>query len=174
MDIRIAIAVALMAGTAAQAAEPPVPANSSKSQSAALVPTSARAPLKLGIGDVRKYMMPNDYRAALNAADADKTTVIVQGERAVAPLQSERAAAGGARRRVLTIPPSDHGLAAVRPGYQCLRAEARTTGRSPAAGIPLGSMKWGQTPLPVVQLIESRSSSVTLRAAFAKSSPELA
>ena len=36
-------------------------------------------------------MMPNDYRAALNAADADKTTVIVQGERAVAPLQSELA-----------------------------------------------------------------------------------
>jgi hypothetical protein len=90
MDIRIAMAVALMAGTAAQAAEPPVSAKSSKTQSAALVPTPARAPLKLGIGDVRKYMMPNDYRAALNAADADKTTVIVQGERAVAPLQSER------------------------------------------------------------------------------------
>ena len=90
MDIRIAIAVALMAGTAAQAAEPPVSAKSSKSQPAAVVPAAARPPLKLGIGDVRKYMMPNDYRAALNAADADKTTVIVQGERAVAPLQSER------------------------------------------------------------------------------------
>jgi hypothetical protein len=89
MDIRIAIAVALMAGTAAQAAEPPVPAKSSKTPSATLAATPARAPLKLGIGDVRKYMMPNEFRAAIDAPDADRTTVIVQGERAVAPLQSE-------------------------------------------------------------------------------------
>jgi hypothetical protein len=89
MDVRIAIAVALMAGAATQAAEPPVPARPSKTQPPAPVSTAARAPLKLGIGDVRKYMMPNDYRAALNSTDADKTTVIVQGERAAAPLQSE-------------------------------------------------------------------------------------
>ena len=88
MDIRIAIAVALMAGTAAQA-EPPVPAKSSKTPSATLAATPVRAPLKLGIGDVRKYMMPNEFRAAIDAPDADRTTVIVQGERAVAPLQSE-------------------------------------------------------------------------------------
>ncbi len=88
MDIRIAIAVALMAGSA-QAAEPPVPAKSSKTQPEAPAPTAARAPLKLGIGDVRKYMMPNEFRAAVDAPDADKATVIVQGERAVAPLQSE-------------------------------------------------------------------------------------
>jgi len=86
MDIRTAIAVALMAGAAAQAAEPPVPVNSLKPQPAALAP---RTPLKLSVGDVRKYMMPNEFRAAIDAPDADRTTVIVQGERAVAPLQSE-------------------------------------------------------------------------------------
>lgn len=86
MNIRIAIAVALMAGTAAQAAEPPVPVNLLKLQPAVQVP---RAPLKLGIGNVRKYMMPNEFRAAIDAPDADRTTVIVQGERAVAPLRSE-------------------------------------------------------------------------------------
>jgi hypothetical protein len=93
MDIRTAFAVALMLAAAAQAAEPPVPAKAAKSATApAPTPatTPARAPLKLGVGDVRKYMMPNEYRAALSAADADKSTVIVQGERQVAPLQSER------------------------------------------------------------------------------------
>jgi hypothetical protein len=84
MNIRTAIAVALMVGATAQAAEPPA--------RPALAPTQSapRAPLKLGIGDVRKYMMPNEYRAALNVADTDKSTVIVEGARAVAPLQSER------------------------------------------------------------------------------------
>jgi hypothetical protein len=86
MKARIVIAVALMAGAAAEAAEPPVSTNSPNRQAATPVP---RAPLKLGIGDVRKYMMPNEFRAAIGAPDADKTTVIVQGERAVAPLQSE-------------------------------------------------------------------------------------
>ena len=90
MDARIAIAVALLIGAAAQAAEPPPAAGGKdrKPASTATAPT-IRAPLKLGIGDVRKYMMPNEYRAALNVPDADKTTVVVQGERAAAPLQSE-------------------------------------------------------------------------------------
>jgi hypothetical protein len=89
VDIRIAIAVALMA-SAAQAAEPPVPAKSPNSQSAARSPAAARAPLKLGIGDVRKYMMPNEFRAAIDAPDADRTTVVVQGEREPPPLKSEQ------------------------------------------------------------------------------------
>jgi hypothetical protein len=93
MDMRIAIAVALMLGAAARAADPPAPAPGAQSATSTAktpAPATARAPLKLGIGDVRKYMMPNEYHAALNVPDADKTTVIVQGERAVAPLQSER------------------------------------------------------------------------------------
>jgi hypothetical protein len=90
MDARIAIAVALLIGAAAQAAEPAATAGTvpAKKPAAAIQP-AVRVPLKLGIGDVRKYMMPNEYRAALNMPDADKTTVIVQGERHVAPLQSE-------------------------------------------------------------------------------------
>jgi hypothetical protein len=83
MGIRIVIAVALMAASAVQAAEPPPAAT------AGTRPPATRPPLKLGIGDVRKYMMPNEYRAAINAPDTDKTTVVVQGERTAAPLQSE-------------------------------------------------------------------------------------
>ena len=90
MDMRFAMAIALVWGAAAQAADPPAAANPPKT-TAASAPAPARAPLKLGVGDVRKYMMPNEYRTALNMPDTDKTTVIVQGERAVAPLQSEKA-----------------------------------------------------------------------------------
>ena len=91
MDARIAIAVALMVGAAVQAAEPPVPPTPAKAarSAATTAPSTSRAPLKLGIGDVRKYMMPNDFRAAVGAPDPDKTTVVVQGERPPPPLQSE-------------------------------------------------------------------------------------
>ena len=100
---RVGLGVALAACAAVEAAEPTAiaPAQASSTPAAAPPPASApapavpnpkpalRKPLDLRIGDVRKYMMPNDYRAALNVADADRATVIVQGERPVAPLQSE-------------------------------------------------------------------------------------
>jgi hypothetical protein len=56
---------------------------------------TAAPPLKLHVGDVRKYMMPNEFRDAVSAPDADKTTVVVQGERAAAPLQSTQPLAQG-------------------------------------------------------------------------------
>lgn len=90
MNVRTAIAVALMVGAAARAAEPPAAAAADKKDAQARSAPAPRAPLKLGIGDVRKYMMPNDFRAALDAPDADKATVVVQGERPPPPLQSER------------------------------------------------------------------------------------
>jgi hypothetical protein len=94
MHIRIAIAVALL-GMTAQAAEPPAEVNpaklakSAKPSKPAATPTASRAPLKLGIGDVRKYMTPNDFREAIDAPDLDKTTVVVEGERPPPPLKSE-------------------------------------------------------------------------------------
>jgi hypothetical protein len=41
--------------------------------------------LNLRIGDVREYMTPNELRAALQAPDADRTTVVVEGTRATPP-----------------------------------------------------------------------------------------
>jgi hypothetical protein len=35
-------------------------------------------------------MKPNEFRAAVDAPDADKSTVVVQGERPPPPLQSEQ------------------------------------------------------------------------------------
>jgi hypothetical protein len=69
MRVWIGITVALLISQLAQATEPP------------------RAPLKLAIGDVRKYMMPNEFRAAI-APDGDKTTIVVEGDRPTAPLKS--------------------------------------------------------------------------------------
>ncbi len=97
MKTRVAWGLSLMLCVAAEADEP------AAAQAASSVAPHARPaatpskpevakttkPLDLRIGDVRKYMMPNEYRAAMNVPDADKTTVIVQGERQVAPLQSE-------------------------------------------------------------------------------------
>lgn len=42
-------------------------------------------PLNLRIGNVRDYMTENEYRAALQTPDADRTTVIVEGSRVTPP-----------------------------------------------------------------------------------------
>lgn len=55
---------------------------------------SARKPLDLRIGNVRNYMMPRDYRAALGAPDADENTVVVEGQRSL-PIQSKQPIPGG-------------------------------------------------------------------------------
>ena len=98
MKTGVAWAVTLMLCATAVADEParapaastqtPRPAAPTRTTSPVTAEKVAK-PLDLRIGDVRKYMMPNEYRAAMNAPDADRTTVIVQGERPTAPLQSE-------------------------------------------------------------------------------------
>ena len=35
-------------------------------------------------------MMPNEYRASVNATDADRAEIVVEGERAPPPLKSEQ------------------------------------------------------------------------------------
>ena len=58
-------------------------------------PSATARPLKLHVGDVRKYMMPNEYAAAIGAPDADKTTIIVEGKRPLLPMKSEQPVPGG-------------------------------------------------------------------------------
>jgi len=98
MQVVIAIAVALLVSAAANSAEPPAatkkpvkPAPAASAPAPARAPASnTPAPLKLQVGDVRKYMMPNEFIDALTAADADKTTIIVQGDRPIPKLKSEQ------------------------------------------------------------------------------------
>jgi hypothetical protein len=50
----------------------------------------ARKPLDLRVGDVRTYMMPSEYRAALGAPDAEKNTVVVEAKRESLPVEYEK------------------------------------------------------------------------------------
>ena len=98
---RVGLGVALAACAVAEAAEPTVvappakatPAPAPVSTVAPAVPNPKPAlqkPLDLRIGDVRKYMMPNEFREAIGAPDADKNTVVVEGRREVLPVQYEK------------------------------------------------------------------------------------
>jgi len=81
----VGLSLALLLCGAAQAGDPPARAQPPKTTVAA-APT-VRKPLDLRVGDVRKYMMPNQFRAAI-AGDADKNTVVVEGDRPAPPLNS--------------------------------------------------------------------------------------
>lgn len=94
---RLTVGVALVLAASAEvlAADPPAP--TAKVEKPAPTPTksSVRAPLNLQVGDIRKYMMPNEYRAAIDATDADKADIVVQGEREAPPLKSMQPIPGG-------------------------------------------------------------------------------
>ena len=46
------------------------------------------APLKLRVGDVRQYMMPSEFAAAVNGSDPERDTVVVEGKRELLPMKS--------------------------------------------------------------------------------------
>jgi hypothetical protein len=103
MKHRVGLGLTLVVCAAVEAAEPaatplnptlPLPATAPArvpDTTPAPVPsaTPVRKPLDLRVGDVRKYMMPNEYRAVLGALDAEKNTVVVEGKRELLPVESE-------------------------------------------------------------------------------------
>jgi hypothetical protein len=93
MRLRIAVGFTLITAVS-QAAEPPATtaapaAAASKPAATTPAPATTRPPLKLAVGDVRKYMMPKDYVTAISANESDKT-IVVEGEREAPPLRSEQ------------------------------------------------------------------------------------
>jgi hypothetical protein len=76
--------------TAVEAAEPAVaaPAGAIPAVPAKPAPKLTK-PLDLRIRAVRFYMMPNEYRAAIAAPDADKSTVVVEANRELLPVKYE-------------------------------------------------------------------------------------
>jgi hypothetical protein len=95
----LATSFALLLCATAQAADPPQ--SRRPAQAAAAAPArpavtrpAVKKPLDLKIGDVRKYMTPKDYLAAINAPDAG-TEIVVEGERSSPKLQSELPVPGG-------------------------------------------------------------------------------
>ncbi len=86
---------ALLLCAAAEAADRPAPAPKAVLPRSAAAKTAAAKPLNLQVGDIRTYMMPNDFAAAINAPDADKSTIVVEGERVLAPMKSVTDVPGG-------------------------------------------------------------------------------
>jgi hypothetical protein len=101
MKHRVGLGLTLAICAAAEAAEPVASPNSESSAApVAAVPAAAAPapvtkpaptkPLDLRIGDVRRYMMPSEYRAALGAPDAEKNTVVVEARRELLPVEYEK------------------------------------------------------------------------------------
>jgi hypothetical protein len=94
----LVMSFSLLLCVAAQAADPP---KAAPAQRAALPKPAAekrepRPLLNLKIGDIRKYMTPNEYLAAISAPDEDRTTVVVEGAREPSfRLESELPVPGG-------------------------------------------------------------------------------
>jgi hypothetical protein len=89
---RIALIIALVACTAAEAVEPATAPKLVPTVTAKSLPAK---PFDLRIGNVRNYMMPNEYREALGVPDADKDTVIVEGNRTLLPVKYDQPVPGG-------------------------------------------------------------------------------
>ena len=102
MKHRVGLGLSLAMCAAAEAAEPAAASSVNVEPPAVSAPAAApvakplpRKPLNLSVGDVRTYMMPSEYRAALGAPDADKNTVVVEAKRELLPMKSEQAVPGG-------------------------------------------------------------------------------
>jgi hypothetical protein len=102
MKRHVGLGLTLAMCAAAEAAEPAAASTVSAAPASAAAPAPApeaklvpRKPLDLSVGDVRSYMMPNEYRAALGAPDADKNTVVVEAKRELLPMKSDQPVPGG-------------------------------------------------------------------------------
>jgi hypothetical protein len=95
----------VMLGFAAHAAEPEV-ATKAVQQDVPVVSKSAPAPvtapvrterktLDLRVGDVRKYMTPDEFRALLDSRDFERNTIVVQAEVPLLPMKTELDVPGG-------------------------------------------------------------------------------
>jgi hypothetical protein len=93
----LALGMAMAVCAAAEAAEPPVAPTASTPPAASIARPAPKLtkPLDLRIRDVRFYMMPNEYRAALGAPDADRNTVVVEANRELLPVKYEEPVPGG-------------------------------------------------------------------------------
>lgn len=81
-----------MFASGALAADPPIGSQAATPAAAPMTPI--RKPLDLRVGDIRKYMTPEEFRALLAPAD-ESNTVIVKADVPLAPMRSELDVPGG-------------------------------------------------------------------------------
>jgi len=154
---RAGISVALAACAAVEAAEPvaiaappeptapvavpaPAPAAAPAHASAPAVPAPKPAlqkPLDLRIGDVRNYMMPNEFREAINAPDAEKNTVVVEAKRELAPVDYEKPIP------IWPLGPLYWGLLHPTNSWRILLPDLNRPGDGPPDVVPPPVFRWG-------------------------------
>ena len=143
---RVGLGVALAACAAVEAAEPtavgpPVqPASTPAAAPAPAVPNPKPAlqkPLDLRIGDVRKYMMPNEFRAALDAPDAEKNTIVVEAQRELLPVQYEKPIPVG------PLVPLFWGLMHPTQSWRILLPDLNRAPDGPPEVVPPPIFRWG-------------------------------
>lgn len=77
----------ILAFGVAEAADPPARRPPVTAPASAPAEAQPAKPLNLRIGDIRKYMMPRDYQAAIRAPDPDADAVVVEGQRVLVPME---------------------------------------------------------------------------------------
>ena len=90
----ILVSAAWLLCVSAHALEPATTSSGPLPPNAAAHPQKAPQRLNLRIGDVRKYMTPEEYRALVAPAD-ESNTVIVKADAPQAPMKSELDVPGG-------------------------------------------------------------------------------
>ena len=148
---RVGLGVALAACAAVEAAEPAAvaPVQTAPTPAAAPAPASApapavpnpkpalRKPLDLRIGDVRKYMMPNEFRAALDEPDAEKNTVVVEAQRELLPVEYEKPIPVG------PLVPLFWGLMHPTQSWRILLPDLNRAPDGPPDVVPPPIFRWG-------------------------------
>ena len=143
---RVGLGVALAACAAVEAAEPTAvvpptqPAVAPAAAPAPAVPNPKPAlqkPLDLRIGDVRKYMMPNEFRAALDEPDAEKNTVVVEAQRELLPVQYEKPIPVG------PLVPLFWGLMHPTQSWRILLPDLNRAPDGPPDVVPPPIFRWG-------------------------------
>ena len=98
---RALVGLALLACANAGAAEPAAPTGAAQSPSPAkpaVTQATPPAPLKrldLRVGDVRNYMMPDEYLAMITGRDDEQNTIVVQADAPLLPMKSQLDVPGG-------------------------------------------------------------------------------
>jgi hypothetical protein len=136
MKTTVGMGLALVICGAVEAADPPRSAIPASDPPVASAPAVIK-PLHLHIGDIRNYMMPNDFAAAINAPNEDNSTVVVEGKRVLAPMKSVTDVPGGIVAPFWAI---GHPLQAWRIFAPVVNAPVM---RQPYDKIPPPIFRWG-------------------------------
>jgi hypothetical protein len=95
MKHRLGLSVTLVLCATAEAADLPAPSTQTPAATVPLARPTPSKPLDLRVGDIRKYMLPHEYREAINAPDPDKSAIVVEGTRYLLPMESMQPIPGG-------------------------------------------------------------------------------